>query len=130
MQLAQIVQSQQNTQPIHFYTYPFMNNRQWRPGLPYSSPSLPRHNSRIGSAALISTIFDAGLPYSKRLSVHRSCVNALSFSRNGRLLASAGDGQEFLRLNDVKVTDGDQGRLSRQEVVHMELPSGELERTR
>ncbi|KAH9931682.1 WD40 repeat-like protein [Epithele typhae] len=32
-----------------------------------------------------------GLPYSKKLSAHTSCVNSLAFSKEGRWLASAGD---------------------------------------
>ncbi|OCB84985.1 WD40 repeat-like protein [Sanghuangporus baumii] len=42
--------------------------------------------------AQLHAIFDSGFPYSKKLRAHKSCVNAITFSRgDGRWLASAGD---------------------------------------
>ncbi|KAK0243946.1 WD40 repeat-like protein [Armillaria nabsnona] len=41
---------------------------------------------------ILESIFYRGLPYSRKLSVHTSCVNYLAFSSNGaRFLASGGD---------------------------------------
>ncbi|KAH9889761.1 WD40 repeat-like protein [Cubamyces lactineus] len=39
----------------------------------------------------VDALLANGLPYSKKLSAHTSCVNALAISRDGRWLASAGD---------------------------------------
>ncbi|KAL4250057.1 DDB1- and CUL4-associated factor 8-like protein [Abortiporus biennis] len=39
----------------------------------------------------VKEILDNGFPYSRKLSAHTSCVNALTFSSDGRWLASAGD---------------------------------------
>lgn len=46
---------------------------------------------RRTQAHSIDRILANGLPYSRKLSAHRSCVNALAFQRDGRFLASAGD---------------------------------------
>ncbi|KAL4263274.1 hypothetical protein AB1N83_004308 [Pleurotus pulmonarius] len=40
---------------------------------------------------VIEPLLDNGLPYSRRLCGHTSCVNALTFSYDGQLLASGGD---------------------------------------
>ncbi|KAI8994199.1 WD40 repeat-like protein [Trametes punicea] len=47
----------------------------------------PVRSRRRATDALLSN----GLPYSKKLAGHTSCVNALTISRDGRWLASAGD---------------------------------------
>ncbi|KAI0661984.1 WD40 repeat-like protein [Cubamyces menziesii] len=47
----------------------------------------PTSSTRQAVDALLAN----GLPYSKKLSAHTSCVNALAISRDGRWLASAGD---------------------------------------
>ncbi|KAL1950693.1 hypothetical protein VTO73DRAFT_5817 [Trametes versicolor] len=39
----------------------------------------------------VDTLLADGLPYSKKLTGHTSCVNALTISKDGRWLASAGD---------------------------------------
>ncbi|KAI0059581.1 WD40 repeat-like protein [Artomyces pyxidatus] len=44
---------------------------------------------------LVETFFDHGFSYSKKLTAHTSCVNALAFSsRGGQWLASAGDDRD------------------------------------
>ncbi|KZT64278.1 WD40 repeat-like protein [Daedalea quercina L-15889] len=46
--------------------------------------------------ALVETLFDDGLPYSRKLCGHTACVNALAFSQSGRWLASGGDDPHIL----------------------------------
>ncbi|KAI9058253.1 WD40 repeat-like protein [Trametes sanguinea] len=60
--------------------------RLWR-AAEVSKKSPPILTRRAATDALLSN----GLPYSKKLTAHTSCVNALAFSRSGRWLASAGD---------------------------------------
>ncbi|KAL5482695.1 hypothetical protein ACEPAI_9289 [Sanghuangporus weigelae] len=51
-----------------------------------------RSAESLNPNAQLHAIFDSGFPYSKKLRVHKSCVNAITFSRgDGRWLASAGD---------------------------------------
>ncbi|TBU37170.1 WD40 repeat-like protein [Dichomitus squalens] len=53
----------------------------------FISRSAPIHARRRAA----ETILCDGLPYSKKLVGHTSCVNSLAFSNDGRWLASAGD---------------------------------------
>ncbi|EJC98064.1 WD40 repeat-like protein [Fomitiporia mediterranea MF3/22] len=50
------------------------------------------HTQTFDPTARLHSIFESGFPYSKKLLAHRSCVNAITFSKGeGRWLASAGD---------------------------------------
>lgn len=44
-----------------------------------------------GRSRMIEPLLDHGLPYSRKLCGHTSCVNALAFSSDGQFLASGGD---------------------------------------
>ncbi|KAI0712040.1 WD40 repeat-like protein [Earliella scabrosa] len=50
-----------------------------------------KSHPRVARRRAIDALLRDGLPYSKKLLGHTSCVNALAFSRDGRWLASAGD---------------------------------------
>ncbi|PFH53402.1 hypothetical protein AMATHDRAFT_55347 [Amanita thiersii Skay4041] len=52
----------------------------------------------------VSSILAHGFPYSRKLHGHTSCVNALTFSRDGRFLVSGGD-DLVLRLWDFHQED-------------------------
>lgn len=53
--------------------------------------SLSESQLRRNQTHSIERFLANGLPYSRKLSAHRSCVNALAFQSDGRFLASAGD---------------------------------------
>ncbi|KAH9980092.1 WD40-repeat-containing domain protein [Lactifluus volemus] len=69
-----------------------------RPFVPTrSSESAGQHKARQNT---MSSYFASGFPYSRKLTGHSSCVNALAFSSGeGRWLASAGDGEYPLSRN-------------------------------
>ncbi|KAI0770187.1 WD40 repeat-like protein [Fomes fomentarius] len=50
-----------------------------------------RNSPIVARRSAVDKLLRDGLPYSKKLVWHTSCVNTLAFSRDGRWLASAGD---------------------------------------
>ncbi|KAI0354866.1 WD40 repeat-like protein [Trametes cingulata] len=70
------------------------SSRLWKPNdsLSKAAPLLCRRRA-------VDQLVAHGLPYSKKLMGHTSCVNALAISPNGRWLASGGD-DHFLHLWD------------------------------
>ncbi|KAI5118700.1 hypothetical protein M0805_003356 [Coniferiporia weirii] len=66
-----------------------MNRHQHPPGRQHQMAHARTH---AHAALRLQSLFESGFPYSKKLSAHRSCVNAIVFSRGeGRWLAGAGD---------------------------------------
>ncbi|KAJ7274164.1 WD40 repeat-like protein [Mycena rebaudengoi] len=60
------------------------------PGLDYHALGLARR--RCQRIRAVEALLEEGFPYSKKLTTHTSCVNALAFSSgDGRFLASGGD---------------------------------------
>ncbi|KAI1793347.1 WD40 repeat-like protein [Ganoderma leucocontextum] len=64
-----------------------------------ASDALSKETPVLTRRQAAETLLRDGLPYSKKLAGHKSCVNALTFSKNGRWLASAGD-DPYLQIWD------------------------------
>ncbi|TCD60396.1 hypothetical protein EIP91_010234 [Steccherinum ochraceum] len=56
------------------------------------------------TAGAMGKLFETGFPYSKKLSMHTSCVNSLTLSSDGRFLASGGD-DPYVYLWDLHQDD-------------------------
>ncbi|KAK7690154.1 hypothetical protein QCA50_006803 [Cerrena zonata] len=74
------------------------------PSLGLATPHYP-HDALERRKQYMRDVVDGGFPYSRKLSAHTACVNAITFSNgDGRWLASAGD-DPFIYLWDFHQTD-------------------------
>ncbi|KAI0087760.1 WD40-repeat-containing domain protein [Irpex rosettiformis] len=67
----------------------------------FSSESIRKYRPNVVNGLLLQT----GLPYSRVLSSHRSCVNALAISHDGKWLGSAGDDPYILLWEESTPTE-------------------------